>query len=400
MSMLIIIGIGGHSRVVARIAKETNKWNKIIFIDEKTNSLSEGTTNDCKKFINEDFFVAIGNIKKRKEIFNLLKKDSFILPAIISKNSLVYSDKIGNGSIVMDGVFINNDVTIGESVVINNYSLIEHDCYISNFVNISPKVSIAGSTKIGEETFIGLNSTLSNNLNITSHVIVGASSVVTHSVSSPGTYVGQPIRKVYKPLNDLIIVGAGGFGNSIYWTAKNNGNWKNVYFLDDHLTSKDNELVIGNFQDRKKYRYDDFIVGIGDNEIRKKFIEKLLIEKFKVVNLISKLSNITNSKVGLGSIILNQVFLNANCSLGKGVIVNNNVYIGHDCTIDDYSQISPKVSIAGNVRIGQSTSVGMASTIIENLKINGNVIIGAASLVLKDLNEPGTYVGSPVKKIK
>jgi len=399
MKNLIIIGAGGHGKVVSRIAKETNNWKSIVFLDSNASFINVLDMNSRKKFINDDFFVAIGDIKKRKEIYNQLKEEGFSLPFIISKNAIVHLNNIGNGSIVMDGAFINNNVNIGEAVIVNSYSLIEHDCNISNFVNISSRVVIGGKSKVGAETFIGINSTLSNNIDISDNVILGASSVVIKSISSPGTYVGQPVRQSLKLSNDLIIVGAGGLGNSVYWTAKNNGQWKNIFFLDDILTKEDNPLIVGTFNDREKFRESEFIVAEGTNNIRKKILEMLIYENFKVTKLISKLSNIISSKIDIGSIVLNQVFINRNCAIGKGVIIHDHVYIGHDCVFDDYTHISPSVSIAGKVKIGKNSLIGIASTLIENVIISDNIIIEASSLVLKELKESGTYAGLPLKKI-
>ena len=44
--------------------------------------------------------------------------------------------------------------------------------------------------------------------------------------------------------------------------------------------------------------------------------------------------------------------------------------------------------------------IGAGAIIIERLSICDNVIIGAGSLVRKDIDEPGTYVGNPLIKIK
>jgi saccharopine dehydrogenase-like NADP-dependent oxidoreductase len=55
-------------------------------------------------------------------------------------------------------------------------------------------------------------------------------------------------------MKNLIIIGAGGHGKSVAWVAKSTNKWKNIFFLDDNIK---NSLVLGNFQDRLKFKNDD-----------------------------------------------------------------------------------------------------------------------------------------------
>lgn len=65
-----------------------------------------------------------------------------------------------------------------------------------------------------------------------------------------------------------------------------------------------------------------------------------------------------------------------------------------------YVTCAPKVSISGNCTIGNRVYIGTGAVIKEKISICDDVIIGALSFVNKDITEPGTYVGSPVRKIK
>ncbi len=199
MKNLIIIGAGGHGKSVAWVAKTTNKWKNIYFLDENiSNHHVLGKFADRIKFKDHDFFIGIGDNKIRKEIFLLLKSEGYSLPAIISPTSDVTSAKIGAGSIIMNRCFINVDAIVEEAVIINNNVLIEHDCIISSFVHLSPSVNTAGSVKIGELAWIGIGSIIIQGLNIGSNVIIGAGSIVIDSIQNPGTYVGRPARLINK----------------------------------------------------------------------------------------------------------------------------------------------------------------------------------------------------------
>ena len=92
--------------------------------------------------------------------------------------------------------------------------------------------------------------------------------------------------------------------------------------------------------------------------------------------------------------------INASVKIGRSCIINTASSIDHDCIIDDFVHVSPGVHVAGTVTIGKGTWLGIGSTVINNLEICANCIIGAGSTVIKDIKEEGTYVGSPAERIK
>ena len=50
--------------------------------------------------------------------------------------------------------------------------------------------------------------------------------------------------------------------------------------------------------------------------------------------------------------------------------------------------------------MGECTELGTGTQIIQGKTIGANTIVGAGTVVVKDIQEPGTYVGSPARKIK
>ena len=198
-------------------------------------------------------------------------------------------------------------------------------------------------------------------------------------------------------MKKLIIIGAGGHGKSVEFVAKFTNCWDEILFLDDENI---NTKVVGRFEDRIKFIKEDFFVAIGSNPLRKTLIRRLENEGFNIVSIISPNSNITNSIIGIGSIVMNNVFINVDSSIGDGVVINNCVLIEHDCHIGHSAHLSPNVSVAGTSRIGNESWLGIGSTVSNNITIEDKIIVGAGSVVVDNLNEAGTYVGIPAKRIK
>ena len=200
---LIIIGAGGHGKVVANIAT-LNGYKEIYFLDDDTSKKDIGkyqiigTTKDIDRYKNEyDFFIAIGNNQIRKKI-SMLLLDNNIKPVSLIHPSAVIDDtvQIGYGVVIMANAVINANTMIGNSVIVNTASSIDHDCIINDYVHISPGVHIAGNVHIGEETWLCIGSIIINNITIGANVIVGAGSVVIKNIKESGMYIGIPIKKI------------------------------------------------------------------------------------------------------------------------------------------------------------------------------------------------------------
>jgi UDP-perosamine 4-acetyltransferase len=55
--------------------------------------------------------------------------------------------------------------------------------------------------------------------------------------------------------------------------------------------------------------------------------------------------------------------------------------------------------VCGAVTIGAYSLIGAGATVIEGKKIAECCIVGAGATVIHDLTEPGTYVGSPARRV-
>lgn len=201
---LIIIGAGGHGKVVADIAIKINKWRSIAFLDDdesiKTNLglMVIGKTYDISTYKDEaDFFVAVGNNAARENIQEKLITYGVSIASLIHPYAIIGTDvEIGIGTAVMAGVVINSSSKIGKGCIINTSSSIDHDNVIEDYVHISPGANLAGTVKVGKGSWLGMGSTISNNVNICSGCILGAGAVAVKDITEPGTYVGTPVRKL------------------------------------------------------------------------------------------------------------------------------------------------------------------------------------------------------------
>ncbi len=200
MRRLLIIGAGGHGRVVADIAKLCGQYQEIHFADDADIHTCGGypvicTTREALRFINDhDMVVAIGNNQTRKRISEELEAASAHFATFVHPTAVIAADTIlGPGSVVMANAVINCGSILGKGVIVNTAATIDHDNQIGDYVHISPGVHLAGTVDIGSETWVGIGATVSNNVCICGGCVIGAGALVIRDITVAGTYVGVPV---------------------------------------------------------------------------------------------------------------------------------------------------------------------------------------------------------------
>ena len=198
----------------------------------------------------------------------------------------------------------------------------------------------------------------------------------------------------------LIIIGAGGHGKVIADNALKNG-YTDICFVDDHAVDDCMGFpVIGTTANIPEFDdgNTDFIIGIGNNEARKRITEQYDVNWTALIHPSAQIG--TDVSIGKGTVVMARAIINAGARIGSHCIINTGAIVEHDNRIDDFVHISPGAALAGSVRVGEGTHIGIGSAVSNNVEICDQCIIGAGAVVVKDIGSRGTYVGVPVRKIK
>jgi acetyltransferase EpsM len=157
---IVIIGAGGHGKVVCDAIIAQNKYEIIGFVDT---SIEIGTivTRDLKiielqntisnlKGIAEYFIVAVGNNTIREKI-TLETIPYFKSATIIHPSAIIgFNVTIGEGTVVLANSVINASSFIGKNTIINTGNIIDHDCKIGNNVRLSIGTLVGSNSEIGD----------------------------------------------------------------------------------------------------------------------------------------------------------------------------------------------------------------------------------------------------------
>ena len=195
----MILGAGGHGRVVAEIALLSGKYTDIAFLDDKApdTAFPYAYVDKCEVFANYlgtcDFFVAIGNAAIRCRLQTEVEEAGGNIITLIHPSSIISKDvTIGNGTVVMAGAIVNTGAKIGNGVILNTASSVDHDCIVEDFCHVSVGAHLCGTVHLGAGTWIAAGATVINNVTICPDCLIGAGATVTHDLVNAGIYKGTP----------------------------------------------------------------------------------------------------------------------------------------------------------------------------------------------------------------
>lgn len=191
----------------------------------------------------------------------------------------------------------------------------------------------------------------------------------------------------------VVILGASGHARVIADIITACGD-KVEAFLDDNTSI---EGVSGSISEYVNFKDSEFVIGIGNAEIRKKF-SALPLKWYTAIHPSAVVS--PKATIGEGTVVMPNAVINSGAVIGKHTIINTAAVVEHDNVIEDFVHISVGAKIGGTVHVGESTWVGIGATVNNNINICGGCIIGAGAVVVKDVKMKGIYIGIPAKNMR
>ncbi len=140
--------------------------------------------------------------------------------------------------------------------------------------------------------------------------------------------------------------------------------------------------------------YDELIITIGQNHIRKKKVNELNVASFVTACHPSAIIS-PRSSIDEGSVVMQGAIIQSCASVGKHCIINTGASVGHDVIIEDFVHIASHATIAGGAMIGEGTWIGAGAVVRQGVKIGKDVMIGAGSVVIDDIPDGVTAFGNP-----
>jgi acetyltransferase EpsM len=205
----IILGCGGHGRVVLDVLVQAKRLTPVGFVD--SNPEMTGRRIDGLKVLGQPddvptlrrelgiqhAIVAVGDNGARRELADRLDAWGMeLVNAIHPSANLARNVNLGRNIVIAAGALVCAHSQIGDSVILNTGCIVDHESLIATGTHVCPGAKIAGRVTVESGAFVGIGATVIQGLRIGYESVIGAGAVVIRDVAPMSTVVGVPAREI------------------------------------------------------------------------------------------------------------------------------------------------------------------------------------------------------------
>lgn len=204
MTRLVIVGAGGHGKVVADSASSQGRWSSVSFVDDRPGARQDvlglsivGTTADISRLVdgNTEIVVAIGDGKRRLELLLDYHRLGYPVVTVTHPAATVSRfSEVGAGSVIFAGAVIQPGAVLGLGCIVSTGATVDHDCSLGNVVHVCPGAHLAGNVVVGTGSWLGVGSAVRHGIRIGEWAMIGAGAAVVAHVPDGTTAMGVPAR--------------------------------------------------------------------------------------------------------------------------------------------------------------------------------------------------------------
>lgn len=199
MRPLVVVGAGGHAKVVIATARAAGFTVTTLVDDDPalwgTHLLGveiSGPTGPALEDVNATCVLAIGRNATRRKLGAGARCELATLahPSAVIDASV----RLGPGAVVFAGAVIQPDTTLGSLAIINTGASVDHDGVLGEAVHVAPGARLAGNVSLGDEVFVGIGAVIVPGIRVGARATIGAGAVVVHELAPDVVAIGVPAR--------------------------------------------------------------------------------------------------------------------------------------------------------------------------------------------------------------
>lgn len=207
MQNVVIIGAGGHGKVVRELVKERPDTELAGILDDRyaelhvENGLYRGPSATAEELArlhpHAKFVLAVGQNSIRQQLYERIGLPLDRYAVLIHPSAVVSgSARIQNGAVVMASSVIQADADVGIHAIVNTGAIVEHDNRIGDYVHLSPGTVLTGGVTVMEGAHLGAGTAVIPGKTVGRWSVTGAGAAVIHDIPDNCTAVGVPARMI------------------------------------------------------------------------------------------------------------------------------------------------------------------------------------------------------------
>ena len=208
-------------------------------------------------------------------------------------------------------------------------------------------------------------------------------------------------------MKQLIIIGAGGMGRTLYDMARESVGFGTEYvikgFIDDNIAALDGfenyPPMLGTISGYQPKEDEVFVCSIGGGS-RRKCMEEIIARGGSFLTMIHKTARIgTNVEIGEGTIVGAFTSIGADAKVGRYNLIQSYTVVGHDSRIGDWNRIDTHVTLVGGTIVEDEADIHTSAMINHKVVVESNSRVAACSFVIRRVKSGTTVMGNPAKKL-
>lgn len=207
---VIIVGAGGHARVVADallgcgldVAGFTDPAMvrgapalgglAVLGCDDDLDRLADRAVTDLANGIG---FAEQAGASRREQAQARLVAAGWTFPAVVHRAATVSPfATVADGAIVLAGAVIQPGARVEPGAVVNSGAIVEHDAVVGGWSHVAPGAVLCGQVVVGLRCYVGAGAVIRQGVRLGESTLVAAGSVVIEDTVPGSTVLGVPAR--------------------------------------------------------------------------------------------------------------------------------------------------------------------------------------------------------------
>ncbi|MDQ4110817.1 MAG: acetyltransferase [Actinomycetota bacterium] len=187
----------GYDQIVA-VDDDRDRWGTVVGGAKVIGPVE--LVSDC----GADLVICTGSGRVRRRLLERLL-DYGVAPEQFA--TIVHPDasvaegcEVGPGSVLLAGVRLTSQVSVGRHVVVMPNAVLTHDDIVADFATLCAGVTLGGDVVVGEAAYLGMSSSVRQHLTIGADAILGMGSALLQDLPTGETWAGVPARPVRVPV--------------------------------------------------------------------------------------------------------------------------------------------------------------------------------------------------------
>ena len=200
MKRIVVVGAGGHGKVVADAVRAGDAFEVAAYVDELATQRDGDLYLGARVIAGNDALgrarelgigyaiAAFADCKARLGCCERLLAHGFEIVSVVHPRAFVAGDvSIGAGTFLAAGAIVGTGTVLGESVIVNTGAVVDHDCVLGDAVHVEQRAVLAARVHVGRVTTIGIGATVDKERRIGAHARIAPGTIVTRDVDDGAT---------------------------------------------------------------------------------------------------------------------------------------------------------------------------------------------------------------------